>query len=165
MEFSLDMNIKLGEKNHKHVAIVSIREPESGEYAEFYGTVSPGGSMGPELTQFVLREIESWISLKQDEQDEARTGKPEVRSSSMVVCGENGKSSKERMPWGRSNTILGSISFCFVGLFPSYAQMLVPILPDGSSAWERDSFSAEKYGGEFLFCQIAAQPCPLPARL
>lgn len=58
-----------------------------------------------------------------------------------------------------------SISFCFVGLFPSYAQMLVPILPDGSSAWERDSFSAEKYGGEFLFCQIAAQPCPLPARL
>ena len=26
MEFSLDMNIKLGEKNHKHVAIVSIRE-------------------------------------------------------------------------------------------------------------------------------------------
>lgn len=25
MEFSLDMNIKLGEKNHKHVAIVSIR--------------------------------------------------------------------------------------------------------------------------------------------
>ena len=66
MEFSLDMNIKLGEKNHKHVAIVSIREPESGEYAEFYGTVSPGGSMGPELTQFVLREIESWISLKQD---------------------------------------------------------------------------------------------------
>ena len=83
----------------------------------------------------------------------------------MVVCGENGKSSKERMPWGRSNTILGSISFCFVGLFPSYAQMLVPILPDGSSAWERDSFSAEKYGGEFLFCQIAAQPCPLPARL
>lgn len=58
-------------KNHKHVAIVSIREPESGEYAEFYGTVSPGGSMGPELTQFVLREIESWISLKQDEQEEA----------------------------------------------------------------------------------------------
>ena len=55
MEFSLDMNIKLGEKNHKHVAIVSIREPESGEYAEFYGTVSPGGSMGPELTQFLLR--------------------------------------------------------------------------------------------------------------
>lgn len=27
--------------------------------------------MGPELTQFVLREIESWISLKQDEQEEA----------------------------------------------------------------------------------------------
>lgn len=47
MEFSLDMNIKLGEKNHKHVAIVSIREPESGEYAEFYGTVSPVGRWVP----------------------------------------------------------------------------------------------------------------------
>ena len=41
MEFSLDMNIKLGEKNHKHVAIVSIREPESGEYRRrFTVTVS-----------------------------------------------------------------------------------------------------------------------------
>lgn len=73
MEFTLDMNIKLGEKGHKHVAVVSIREPESGEHAEFHGTVSPGGSMGPERTEFVLREIESWISLKQDEQEEAET--------------------------------------------------------------------------------------------
>lgn len=72
MEFSLDMNIKLREKNHKHVASISIHEPESGEHAEFHGAVSPGGSMGPELTQFVLREIESWISLKQDEWEEAK---------------------------------------------------------------------------------------------
>ena len=52
----------------------------------------------------------------------------------MVVCGENGKSSKERMPWGRSDTILGNISFVLLDIFPSYAQMLVPILPDGGSA-------------------------------
>lgn len=70
MRFNLDVNIKIGEDLPKHVAVITIYEPESGEKNTFTGSISSDGQMGPELTKFILREFESWISLKLDEEDD-----------------------------------------------------------------------------------------------
>lgn len=72
MKLNLDLNIKIGENAPKNVVVITVHEPESGEDATFTGTIRSDGQMNPELAQLILQELESWISLEMDKEDESK---------------------------------------------------------------------------------------------